>query len=139
MSKDDYSYDGAVVLQTPVQIRDDHNEVITIYGILYNKEKMHKDDLWGWGINRYICYLQSCERAQENGCRLAPKMIITASDNMIALNYRLKSLIHRIMKEDMSSYRLIEVIEPFVIYPDEVEGTFIISKEFIDRIQNNGK
>lgn len=137
MSKDDCSYDGAAIFKTPIQIRDDHDEVITIYGLLYSREQMHESDLWSWDLHRYICYLQGCERAQEKGCRLAKGLLITATDNIIALNSRLKSLIYRIMKDDLTDYRLIETEEPFIYGQDEVEDEFIISKEFIDRIQNN--
>ncbi len=139
MSKNDYRYNGVVVFQTPIQIRNDHDEVISIYGLLYNWEQKHKDDLWTWELNRYICYLQGCERAQENGCRLAPGLLITATDNMIPLNYRIKSQIYRIMKEDMIDYRLVEPVETFEINEDQVDDTCIISQKLIDRIQKNDK
>ncbi len=134
-SDNDKCFDGAVVFQDPINIRDDHDEVITIYGLLYNQEQKHTDDLWTWELNRYICYLQGCERAQDNGCRLAPGLLITATDNIIALNYRFKSLIYKIMKEDMTRYRLVEPSEPFGILPDDTEDIFITSNDFIHRIQ----
>lgn len=132
---DSKCYDGVVVFHTPVQIRDDHDEIITIYGLLYNREQKHADDLWTWELNRYISYLQGCQRVQQKGCKLAPGLIITATDNIIALNNRLKSLIYRIMKKDMIWYRLLEPEKPFTIEPDEVEDIFIISKQFVKRIQ----
>ena len=139
MSKDDYGYDGAVVFRTPIRIRDDHDEVITIYGLLYHQKDKHKDDLWSWAINRYICYLQGCERVQQKGCKLAKGLIITTTDNIIPLNYRHKNLIYRIIKKDMVAYRLIEPEKHFIYGQDEVEDIFIISKEFINRIQNSSK
>ncbi len=58
---------------------------------------------------------------------------------MIPLNYRIKSQIYRIMKEDMIDYRLVEPVEPFEINQDQVDDTCIISKKLIDRIQKNDK
>lgn len=128
-------YDAIVILDEPVKIRDDRGDVITIYGLLYNKDEKHKDDLWTWELNRYICYLQGCERVQDNGGRIAPEMIITAGQNMISLNVRMKNLIYRIMKEDMLPYRIIEYYNPIQLNPDEIEDNLVISGSVITRIK----
>ncbi|MDE7459851.1 MAG: hypothetical protein K2M85_02055 [Paramuribaculum sp.] len=111
-------------------------QVVSIYGLLYDKDTKHKDDLWIWELNRYICYLMGCEKAQSNGCKLAPELFITEDGNMIALNVELKNLIYRIMKEKMTGYRIIETIEAFEPCPDEVQDIFVISQQLISRIQN---
>lgn len=132
----DKEYDALVILDVPIHITNDAGEVVSIYGLLYDKETKHKDDLWTWELNRYICYLMGCEKAQSNGCRLAPGLFITENGNMIALNVELKNLIYRIMKDKMTGYRIIETIEAFEPCPDEAQDIFVISQQLISRIQN---
>lgn len=132
----DKEYDALVVFNMPIHITNDAEEVVSIYGLLYDKETKHKDDLWTWELNRYICYLMGCAKAQSNGCRLAPGLFITENGNIIALNVELKNLIYRIMKDKMTGYRIIETIEAFEPCPDEVQDIFVISQQLISRIQN---
>lgn len=134
---DKKQYDAMVVFDTPVQIVDDGGDVIFIYGLLYNQAERHKDDLWTWELNRYICYLQGCERAQSNGCKLAPELLITNDDNMIALKVIFKNLIYRIMKKHMIRYRIVEPTEPIKIHSGEIDDNLIISQQLINRIYNN--
>ena len=135
----DKGYDALVILDMPIHITNDAGEVVSIYGLLYDKDTKHKDDLWTWELNRYICYLMGCEKAQSNGCRLAPELFITEDGNMIALNVELKNLIYRIMKERMTGYRIIETIEPLELHHDEVQDIFVIYQEPILRIQNKAQ
>ena len=130
-------YDAMVVFDFPIHIADDDGDVFSIYGLLYNKKKKHNDDLWTWVLNRYICYLQGCERVQSNGCKLAPELLITNGGHTIPLNVRLKNTIYRIIKKDMIEYRIIEPIEPIEIHADEVDDNLIISQELLLRIHNN--
>ena len=130
-------YDGIVIFYTPIQIVDDGGDVISIYGLLYNKQEKHNEDLWRWKLNRYVCYLQGCERVQCNGGKLAPELVITSGGNMISLNVRLKNLIYRIMKKEIIRYRIIETVEPIVIQSNEVEDNLVISQQLLGRIQNS--
>lgn len=128
-----------VIFDTPIQIVDDGGDVISIYGLLYNQDEKHKDDLWTWELNRYICYLQGCERAQSNGCKLAPELLITKDENMIALKVRFKNLIYRIMKKHLIRYRMVELTDPIKIHFGETDDNLIISQQLINRIYNNEK
>lgn len=128
-------YNSLVVFQRPIQIMDDRKNAIAIYGLLYNRRERHKDDLWTWELNRYLCYLLGCEKIQKSGCRLAPELIITQTENMIALNVELKNLIYRIMKDKMIDYLIVEPKVPFKIYETETEDIFVISKKLLQRVQ----
>ena len=136
---DKIQYDAMVIFDTPIQIVDDGGDVISIYGLLYNQDEKHKDDLWTWELNRYICYLQGCERAQSNGCKLAPELLITKDENMIALKVRFKNLIYRIMKKHLIRYRMVELTDPIKIHFGETDDNLIISQQLINRIYNNEK
>ncbi len=136
---DKKQYDAMVIFDTPIQIVDDGGDVISIYGLLYNQDEKHKDDLWTWELNRYICYLQGCERAQSNGCKLAPELLITKDENMIALKVRFKNLIYRIMKKHLIRYRMVELTDPIKIHFGETDDNLIISQQLINRIYNNEK
>ncbi|MCH5335468.1 MAG: hypothetical protein J1D86_06685, partial [Alistipes sp.] len=59
-------YDAVVVFDIPVEIANDRGERIYIFGLLYDKTLKHKDDLWTWELNRYLCYLQGCQTVQTN-------------------------------------------------------------------------
>lgn len=49
------NFDGIVSFDMPVHIKNDNEEEISIYGLLFNKKERHDDDLWSWELNRYMC------------------------------------------------------------------------------------
>lgn len=127
------NFDGIVSFDMPIHIKNDSEEEISIYGLLFNKKERHDDDLWCWELNRYLCYLQRAERVQKNGGNLAPEVFYTPSGRMIKLDIELKNLICRLMNVKRMGYRVIEFIEPLEIRPDESDDIFIISDEFISK------
>lgn len=127
------NFDRIVSFDMPVHIKNDNEEEISIYGLLFNKKERHEDDLWTWELGRFLCYLQGSEKIQKNGGGLAPEVFYTPSGRMIKLGLELKNLICRLMKDRKTGYRIIEFIEPLEIRPDEADDTFIISDEFIGK------
>lgn len=127
------NFDGIVSFDMPVHIKNDNEEDISIYGLLFNKKERHDDDLWSWELNRYMCYLRGAEKIQKNGGGLAPEVFYTPSGRMIKLGLELKNLICRLMDDKRMGYRIIELIEPLEIRPDEADDIFIISDEFISK------
>lgn len=127
------NFDGIVSFDMPIHIKNDNEDEISIYGLLFNKKERHDDDLWCWELNRYLCYLQGAERVQKNGGNLAPEVFYTPSGRMIKLGLELKNLICRLMNDKRMGYRVIEFIEPLEIRPDEADDIFIISDEFIGK------
>ena len=126
-------YDAIVCFYLPIHIKNDEGDTIPIYGILYDKDARHKDDLWTWQLNRYICFLQGCERVQINGGKLAPEVWYTYSGRMIELTNQHKNFIYRIMKKDMMDYRITEFVSPIEYKPEEIDDIFIISEELMKR------
>ena len=57
MANNEKRYDAVVKFNIPILIQDDNGELHTIYGILYNQQRKHRDDLFLWEVNRYITYL----------------------------------------------------------------------------------
>lgn len=127
------NFDGIVSFDMPVHIKNDNEEDISIYGLLFNKKERHDDDLWSWELNRYMCYLQGAERVQNNGGGLAPEVFYTPSGRMIKLDIELKNLICRLMNDKRMGYRIIEFIKPLVIGENEADDIFIISADFISK------
>ncbi len=127
------NFDGIVSFDMPVHIKNDKEEEISIYGLLFNKKERHGDDLWTWELGRFLCYLQGAERVQNNGGGLAPEVFYTPSGRMIKLDIGLKNLICRLMIDKCIGYRIIEFIEPLEIRSDEADDIFIISDEFIGK------
>lgn len=123
-------YDGFVGFQEPVLITNDANETIPIYGLLYNRNRRHRDDLWTWELNRYLAYLQGCESVQKNKGKLVPEQWITSNDNIISLDVNNKNFIYRIMKHRLIEYKISENIVPFEIEKGDVDDVFVISQEF---------
>ena len=123
-------YDGFVAFQEPVLITNDANETIPIYGLLYNRERRHRDDLWTWELNRYLAYLQGCENVQKNGGKLVPEQWITSDDNIIPLDVSNKNFIYKTMKHRLIEYKISEDIVPFEIEDGDVDDVFVISQEF---------
>lgn len=123
-------YDGFVAFQEPVLITNDANETIPIYGLLYNRERRHRDDLWTWELNRYLAYLQGCENVQKNGGKLVPEQWLTSDDNIIPLNVSNKNFIYKTMKHRLIEYKISEDIVPFEIEDGDVDDVFVISQEF---------
>lgn len=124
-------YDGVIWLDTPIRITPDKGETRSIYGILYNKKKSHKDDLFIWGINRYLTYLVGCERMIDRGGNVSPEMYIMPSGRMIILTLELKNFIYRILKDKIPGYKLLEYAEPLTYTSDEVDRCFVISQSFL--------
>ena len=139
MSKEQSTiYDAMVVFDSPIEIMTDSGERISIFGLLYEKERKHKDDLWTWQLNRYICYLQGCQRIQERGGRLAPELWISSKQNLLTLRTPLKNLIYRIIKHRMIGYRQLEFTRPLEIRPTEHEDLFLTSSEPLTRYDLKG-
>ena len=130
----DKGYDGVVIYDNPMKILDDEGNPIRIYGILYNKEEKHRDDLWQWQLNRFYTYLLACERVQEQNGKLAPEMWILENGHTIKLSVENKNLIYRLMKDNIPAYRIKEFVEPFNdITEGETDGEFVISVSFMER------
>ena len=139
MSKEQSTiYDAMVVFDSPIEIMTDSGERISIFGLLYEKERKHKNDLWMWGLNRYICYLQGCQRVQEKGGRLATELWISSKQNLLTLRTPLKNLIYRIIKHRMIGYRQLEFTRPLEIRPTEHEDLFLTSSEPLTRYDLKG-
>lgn len=129
----EHNYDGLIIFSEPVIIHDDEDKDIKIYGLIYNKELRHADDLWQWQINRYICYLMGCQRIQEKNGNIAPELFITSDGYQIPLRDSTKTLIYKLLKEEMILYRIVESEKPFEIDEETCEDMFVISKSFIDK------
>lgn len=123
-------YDGFVAFQEPILITNDANETIPIYGLLYNRERRHRDDLWTWELNRYLAYLQGCENVQKNGGKLVPEQWITSDGNIIPLDVSNKNFIYKTMKHRLTEYKISEDMVPFEIEDGDVDDVFVISQEF---------
>lgn len=119
-------YDGLLVLGAPINILDDHGSIISIYALLYNRDK-HRDDLFMWELNRYISYLLGCVEVQNKGCKIAPELWIMEDGNMIPLNVGAKNVIYRVMKNRIDPYLIVEYEEPLEFYEDEIEDMWVIS------------
>lgn len=102
------NFDGIVSFDMPIHIKNDNEEDISIYGLLFNKKERHGDDLWIWELGRFLCYLQGAERVQNNGGGLAPEVFYTPSGRMIKLDIGLKNLICRLMIDSTCTYRMIQ-------------------------------
>ena len=133
MKNTENQYDGMVILDIPIKIKDDEGKALPIYGLLYNKEYRHNDDLWQWQLNRYLCYLLGCTRIQKNKGTLVPDLFITSEGNSICMNDSVKNLLYRLLKKDMPTFRVMESDKPFEIEKNEIDCNFIISKKLIDR------
>lgn len=129
----DCDYNGFVCFDTPIVIVNDSNEPIPIYGLLYNINKLHLNDLGFWSLNRYICYLLGCENVQKNGGTLAHETWITPDENIISLNVEYKNFIYKTMRHKMIGYKLCESELPFDILEGESDDIFVISDEFLIR------
>ena len=130
------AYDSLIYFNSiPITILDDAGEKINIYGILYNKQSAHEEDLFlGFFVNRYICYLRACEIIQQKGGLLAPDFWELKNGNKITLQLAHKNLIYRIMRNRMLWYRIIETDEAIDLKEDEFDGNFLISKKPLIRM-----
>ena len=124
-------YDGYVGFDVPILISNDENETIPIYGLLYNRERRHRDDLWTWELNRYICYLQGCENVQKNGGKLVPEQWITCEGNIIALDVNSKNFVYQTMRHRMIGYRIFEDVLPYEFGDEDVDDIFVLSPDFL--------
>lgn len=130
---EDEEYDAIVVFDNPITIRVDECEKRQIYGLLYFKSEAHKEDLWIWNLNRYISYLSACEKIQNSKGELKPETVITPQGRIITLSSEIKNLIYRVMRDRMTSYRLVEFNSSLVVYSDEFEDRFIVSQDLLSR------
>lgn len=131
MANNKERYDAIVSFDEPIMIQDDNGELHTIYGILYNQKRRHREDLWQWAIQRYITYLMGCSRAVKNGGSIAPELWVAKSGEMIILDNAAKDYIYQTIKDDMIGYRLLEYDKPIDILPDEVEGELVIAPSIL--------
>lgn len=131
-------YDGVALLQEPIILKNDEDTYIPIYGILYNKGERHREDMWTWSLNRYICYLQSCQQAQNDGYQIAPEVWFLEDGNKVELNSEHKNFIYKTMKDKMADYRIVEQEKPFVFKELENDGIFVLSRIFWERYNNIG-
>lgn len=130
----DKGYNGVVIFDEPVKIKDDEGKPIPIFGILYNKDEKHRDDIWLWELNRFLTYLVASARVQERNGKIAPEMWILGSGQTINLNVENKNLIYRLLKDEIPSYKVKEFDEPFKdIKEGETEGEFVVSESFLER------
>ncbi|MCH5234804.1 MAG: hypothetical protein J1E16_05880 [Muribaculaceae bacterium] len=123
-------YDSIIYFDSiPITILDDQGKEINIYGILYNRQTAHEEDLYlGFFVNRYICYLMASEIIQQKGGQLAPDFWELPNGNKITLQLPQKNLIYRIMRDRMLWYRIIETDGALDLKEDEYDGNFLISK-----------
>lgn len=126
MANNEKRYDAVVKFNIPILIQDDNGELHTIYGILYNQQRKHRDDLFLWEVNKYITYLMGCSRAVINGGSIAPELWVAKSGEMIILDNGAKDYIYQTMKDEMIGYRLLEFNSPLDILPEDVEGEWVI-------------
>ena len=123
-------YDSVVILDSPIVLRDDEGEGIYIYGLLYEKERSHQDEIFIWELRRYLSYLKGCEKILDNGCALAPEIWVMEDGRMINLTVEHKNLIHRIMGDRIQSFTLEETNQPLILNPEHTEDIFVTSPEF---------
>ena len=130
-------YDSIIYFDSiPITILDDQGKEINIYGILYNRQSAHEEDLYlGFFVNRYICYLRASEIIQQKGGKLAPDFWELPNGNKITLQLPQKNLIYRIMRERMLWYRIIETDGALDLKEDEYDGNFLISKNPLLRME----
>lgn len=124
-------YDGLVLFDQVLIIRDDLDRIKPIWGLLYDKNKWHKDDLWTWKLNRFISYLHACDVVQHNNGKLSPGKWTTPDGMEICLTEEIKNFIYQTMKPRMTGYKIIECAEPFEISETETEDMYVISQEYI--------
>lgn len=129
-------YDSIILFdQEPIPIRNDHNEVIKIWGICMNRDEINSDDLTILKLNRYISYIQSCRLTQEKSGEIGKNLLIFPSGNKVSLNNELKNLIYRVIRntEQLPSYKIIET-DILDIREGEIDGNFLISPEPLKRM-----
>lgn len=129
------TYDGIVVFDEPVKIKNADDDTISIWGLLYDRSLKHGDDLWTWELNRYICYLMGCQTVQEKNGDLAPELWITSNNHIIRLGATIKNFIHRLLQNRMIGYKVVEYDRPPEIGEEEHEDLFITSKEPLLRLK----
>ena len=129
------TYDGIVVFDEPVKIKNADDDTISIWGLLYDRSLKHADDLWTWELNRYICYLMGCQTVQEKNGDLAPELWITFNNHIIRLGATIKNFIHRLLQNRMIGYKVVEYDLPPEIGEEEHEDLFITSIEPLLRLK----
>ena len=118
----------------PVSIKNDEGKEITIWGILYNKQDRHEDDLFIFEVNRYLAYLRFCQELQSKGGELSPDEIELPDENRISLQISHKNLLYRLYRDKIFWYFLIEK-DTLDLKPSEVDGNFLISEEPLKRMK----
>ena len=134
--KDIPRYNGVILLDQPVEIDDGPpNGITTIYGILIDKDTTHKNDLWIWTLNSYICYMRGSQMCQEQGGDIFPDHWITKDGKRIDLTTDVRGYIYKIYKDTygVPTYRIVESEKDFMIFPMEHDGSFLTSHSFIKR------
>lgn len=128
------TYDSIVLLEIPVSIRNDKGEEVSIWGILYNRQMAHEEDLWFRMLNAYICYVQASEILQNKGAELYQDCWKLKNGNIITLQIPYKNLIYRIMRDQMLRYKLVEPSHPLDLREEEIDGNFLISTAPLERM-----
>lgn len=129
------AYDSIILFDSlPIYISDDYGKEITIYGICYNSQAAHDEDIFVRMVNSYICYLRGSEIVQNKGGQLAPDFWELPNGNKITLQISHKNLIYRIMRDRMLWYRLVETREHLDLREGEIDGNFLISDEPLKRM-----
>ena len=129
------AYDSIVLFDSlPFVIKNDEGKEITIWGILYNKQDRHDDDLWIFEVNRYISYLKFCQDVQYKGGRLSPDEVELPDGNIISLQVSHKNLLYRLYRDKLLWYTLVER-DLLDLKPDEVDESFLISDEPLKRMK----
>lgn len=126
-------FDSFIVFKTPIEICNDLGEIIKIYGLLYNKEDAHTDDLWQWRLNRYIAYLVGCHRTQINHGDIEPDIYISPQGRKIELNSSHKDFIYQTLKNEIPQYTVVEFNNPLILEDGDKEDRFIISQKPINK------
>lgn len=124
-------YDGMVVFETPILITDQTDEKHFIYGLLYNKDEMHKNDLWTWEINRFIAYLLGCQRMTENGGELTTDAWLSSCGKIIPLTPAAKNFIYKLEKKELPRYTIDET-SPIELSDGNHEGEFLLTNPYVN-------
>lgn len=131
MNKLKNKYDGMVIFETPILIIDHTYEKHYIYGLLYKKEVMHKNDLWTWEINRYLAYLLGCQKHTEKGGELTSDTWFTSKGKIIPLSPEAKNFIYKLEKTELPKYTIDEVT-PIKLSDGDYEGDFLLINPYLN-------
>lgn len=118
----------------PITIINDRKEPIEIWGITYSRGIRHHKGTFIHDIEYYLSYLRGCEIIQTKGGDVSKNQWTLSTGDHINLTQSRKELIHRLLKDKILWYRLVEYPLSLDIREGEVDGNFLISTKPLERM-----